>query len=405
VKPFLESVATHPRFIPEIARRLSDPLFTTGLKINAYQLRQFVEKCEGHLQDILLGLDNHSKAALALIYMRNDWLESPIIIRGSEELVLDKLGSNHGGCVTALEALDGSLVFHSYIDCEFIWRFKHPTIGDAFAILLVNNPELLDIYIQGSSPSELIKQITCGDVGIENAVIVPRSLFALVLKKLHDLSMQPKQKTIWLSLWNIHDSLNSFLAYRCSKEFLLFYIESNRSILDSVSDPGLFLNSVSEVPLAERLHEFGLLPEENRIKFITTVSNYAINGEDLYALSNNRIKNVFLSHEYESLLHRVQTELLPDLSMVRINWEQNFQQDEPPEGYIQPLFDIFDILMEHFGDDLNVSCLIRREIELTDQWIAEQDYEISDKHQRTLGAVDVPNETYGIRSIFDDIDC
>ena len=114
VKLQLESVATHARFIPETARRLADPLFTQGLRFDSYHLGQFVEKRESLLQEVLQGLDGHSKAALALIYMRNDKLESPITLEKPEEQALERLASNLGGCVTALEALNGSLVLHSH---------------------------------------------------------------------------------------------------------------------------------------------------------------------------------------------------------------------------------------------------------------------------------------------------
>lgn len=53
VKPHLEAVAAHARFIPEIARRLADPLFTEGLHLDSYDLDQFVEKRERFLQEIL----------------------------------------------------------------------------------------------------------------------------------------------------------------------------------------------------------------------------------------------------------------------------------------------------------------------------------------------------------------
>src|SRR5438105_3160239 len=36
IKPYLEDVASHPRFIPETARRLGDPLFTNDLFIDEY---------------------------------------------------------------------------------------------------------------------------------------------------------------------------------------------------------------------------------------------------------------------------------------------------------------------------------------------------------------------------------
>ena len=41
------------------------------------------------------------------------------------------------------------------------------------------------------------------------------------------------------------------------------------------------LSAVPEVGLAVRLHEFGLLPEENRRKFVRTVSEYAVDGARL----------------------------------------------------------------------------------------------------------------------------
>lgn len=114
IKPHLESVAVHERFIPETARRLADPLFTENLQLDEYQLYEFVEKQEQFLHEVLQALDADSKAALALIYMRNDRLESPIMLLESEAEALDRLGSSLGGCVTALEALNGSLVLHSH---------------------------------------------------------------------------------------------------------------------------------------------------------------------------------------------------------------------------------------------------------------------------------------------------
>jgi hypothetical protein len=83
IKPYLENVSNHPRFIPETARRLADPIFTRGLFIDPYYLGQFVERREQLLQEILQNLDADSKAALAMIYMRNDRLESPIQLQPS----------------------------------------------------------------------------------------------------------------------------------------------------------------------------------------------------------------------------------------------------------------------------------------------------------------------------------
>jgi len=402
VKPLLESVAIHARFIPETARRLADPVFTKGISFDTYHLAQFVEKRESLLQEVLQGLDGHSKAALALIYMRNDRLESPIALQKSEEQALERLDSNLGGCVTALEALNGSLVLHSYASGDSIWRFKHPTIGDTYASMLVQNPNLLDIFIQGSIPDKLIEQVTCGDVGIEKSVIIPKALFPLMLDKLVENSTIKKYKSAWLSSWSAKSAIQRFLARRCSKEFLSLYLEKNPGILAKVSEPGL--SAFSVVSLAARLHEFGLLPEENRKRFVVTVSGYAVRGDDLSALDDLDRRSLFEDDEFEELLQNVRTQLLPRLDDVRIEAQHNHQSSEPPDEHMQPLLESFEILERLFGDDVHAAKIIERETHLAYEWIAENEPEEPDRTPRILGNVQTPDKPQGTRSIFDDVD-
>ncbi|MFY9729213.1 MAG: hypothetical protein WAK24_01300 [Candidatus Acidiferrales bacterium] len=328
VKPHLEAVAAHSRFIPETARQLSDPLFTKGLYIWRHALEEFVEKREQLLHEVLQGLDRHSKAALALIYMRNDNLESPITLDNSEEEALQRLGSDLGNCIKALGALNGSLVLHSAASGTAMWRFKHPTIGDAYALLLVQNPELLGVYIQGSAPEKLVEQVTCGDVGIERAVIVPDALFMLVLARLREFPKSKAYKSGMLALWGSKWALYGFLSRRCSKEFLKLYIRDNPDVLDRISEPGLMLSAMSEVDLVVRLHTLGLLPEEHRRRFIETVSRYACDGDDLSAMSNKSIRSVFMDSEFDELKRRVRSELLPRLDDVRRNRQSNHYSND-----------------------------------------------------------------------------
>lgn len=68
------------------------------------------------------------------------------------------------------------------IDDQPIWRFKHPTIGDAYAATLAFSPDLLGIFLSGSSTENLTSQVTCGNVGVEKAVVVPKSLFPMITR-------------------------------------------------------------------------------------------------------------------------------------------------------------------------------------------------------------------------------
>ena len=404
IKPFLDAVASHPRFIPETARRLGDSLFTRDLVIDEHHLCEFVEKRERILLDILQNLDFESRAALALIYMRGDHLESPIVLRYSESQALERLGSDLGKSIVGLEALEGSLVTRSNIDGEYVWKFKHPTIGDAVGYLLSQNSEYLDIYVHGTTAERLIEQVTCGDVGFENAIVIPRNLFPQVIPKVMSLQSSKEYRFgsgSWLS------GLESFLIFRCSKEFLSLYLHQDADLLGGIASPGLYLDSVPEVRLAKRLNELGILPEETRKKFVESVSNYAIDGMDGSALSDEDIRRFFTKDEFAHLLQRVKSDLLPRLSDVRWDWESNSPGDWLPEDYMQPLIEFFESLKIQFAHDEEIINDLDYQISAIYEWIDDNVPEEFINNPRRLGGIDssqgleVPES---LRNIFDDID-
>jgi len=404
IKSYLEEIASHPRFIPEIARRLSDPLFTKGLFIDPYYLRQFVDKREQLLQEVIQGLDADSKAALALIYMRNDHLESPIELQSSENEAIERLHSSLGGCVNALDALSGSLVLHSHASGEAVWRFKHPTIGDAYAETLVQSPELLGIYIRGSASERLMAQVTCGDVGIEKAVVVPKPLFAMILSKLAESSTTTSYKSPWLAAWGAKRALLEFLSRRCSKEFLCLYLEKHPDLLEQVSKPGIYLDTIPEVRLAVRLHEFGLLPEDHRKQFVLTATEYAVAGDDTGALRDDGIRSIFLDEEFAELAERVRIKLLPQLDNVRRTLESNYQSKDTAEEHMQSLLESLDTLKTFFSEDVIATEIIERELKESNEWIREHTSEEPSKSPRQLGTVDLSQKPTSSRSLFDDVD-
>ena len=404
IKPHLEEVAKHPRFIPEIARRLGNHFFTRDLLINPFSISDFVERREQLLQEIIQGLDTDSRAALALIYMRNGGLESPIQLRALEKEALERLDSNIGGCVFALEALRGSLARHFSGSGEFAWQFSHPTVGDAYAATLAQNPEHIDIFIQGSEPERLIGQVTCGDIGFENAVIVPNSLFPQIVKKLKEMKSTRSYKSEYQSAFGIRRDLYGFFVYRCSPSFLSLYLEQDPHLLDDVTHPGLYLDSVPEVDLAKRLYEFGLLPEKHRKAFVETVGDYAIQGEDASALIDIRMRDMFTDTEYDELVERLRNELLPRLEDVRNEWEQEYSPNESPEEHMLTFLNFLASLMVEFDGDQSVAKVIDNEIWLTNEWIEENKNLVPQEDPRQLGNIESAARSKTTRSIFDDID-
>lgn len=404
IRPHLEYVAAHPRFIPETARRIADPLFTKVLYVSEYLLGQFVEKREQLLLEVIQGLDANSKAALGLIYMRKDHLESPIVLQGSEPLAMERLDSTLGGCIKALDALNGSLVTHMQIDDQPVWRFKHPTIGDAYAATLAFSPDLLGIFLTGSSTENLAAQVTCGNVGVEKAVVVPKSLFPEMIARLLEFSTSDQYKTEWMAKWGAKRMLQRFLANRCSKEFLSMYLEHDSELVNRIAEPTLFLGSGTEVRLVVRLHMFGLFPEHCRKKFIETVSDFALKGHDMYALRDEGIRSVFTDSEFDQLVQSVRGELLPRLSDVRLEAQGQYESSAPPDEHMQLVLESFETLKKQFGGEEEAIEIIEREIQKANEWIAETEPPEPKVSPRKLGTVEPSEVKHGTRSIFDDID-
>jgi hypothetical protein len=404
IKPHLEYVAAHPRFIPETARRIADPLFTKDLYVSEYHLGQFVEKREQLLLEVIQGLDSNSKAALGLIYMRKDHLESPVGLQGAEPQALERLGSTLGECITALDALNGSLVTNMQMDDQLVWRFKHPTIGDAYATTLALSPDLLNIFLSGSSTDNLIAQVTCGNVGVEKAVVVPKSLFPMMIGRLREFASSDKYKVQYLSSWGARRTLYRFLASRCSKEFLALYLEQDPDILKRVSEPSPDLSFSPEVGLAVRLHDLGLFPEDSRKNFIETVSNFAIEGYDVLALDDGCIRDVFTDNEFAELVETVRRNLLPKLAYVRQEVQGNYDSSESPDEHMENILEMFNTLKKRFGEDENAVKTIELEADLANEWIAETEPREPKVSPRILGSVEPSEKKFGTRSIFDDID-
>lgn len=197
-----------------------------------------------------------------------------------------------------------------------------------------------------------------------------------------------------------------FLARRCSKEFLLFYVEKHPELLDRVAEPGLMLSAVSEVDLAARLHKYGLLPEPQRLKFLETVTGYALCGEDLYAVSDYDIRSIFTEPEFEEFREKLRTELVPRLADVRQDWQSNFiGSDDSADSFMEPLKDSLKALADEFPGNDEVNAIVDSETDRLNDWIAEHsDEEPDDKPARKLGEVETPDQFEDVRSIFDDVD-
>src|SRR3546814_20218137 len=69
----LEDVARDARFLPELARRLGDPLFTRGVEFrNQQSLLGFIRRPTPFLLAVLNNLEAASRAALGLVHLLSE---------------------------------------------------------------------------------------------------------------------------------------------------------------------------------------------------------------------------------------------------------------------------------------------------------------------------------------------
>ena len=106
---------------------------------------------------------------------------------------------------------------------------------------------MLGIYARGSDIEKLMRQITCGDVGIEGAVVLPSSLFAPLIERLAAYKTSSAYKTEWIAGWRARRELLGFLAVRCSKQFLEAYLATDSKLVESIVKPSLNLEYSVEV--------------------------------------------------------------------------------------------------------------------------------------------------------------
>ncbi|MCG7549027.1 hypothetical protein [Pseudoalteromonas sp. Of7M-16] len=395
VKPFLKDIANNKKFTPEIARRLGDKFFTKDLIIRQSTLVNFVENPVEFLIDVISTLDKKNISALAAIFMRAGALPSPMKLAESELNALKLLGGTLDGVISALKFLKGSLTSLSFEEGQYIWRYKHPTIRDAFAQYVANDVELLEIYLGGAPLEMLFQEVACVGVEMDGVkVIVPESHYQLLICR-----MKPFDSNNWRN----KRSLSRFLTKRCSHRFLSVYLEKNSDFLESLKIYRSILSD-PDLEIIAKLFEAGLLPEEKRVSVVQSLHELAIKEYDTQ-FAKGEFKCLLTKAEFSLIQKAVKDKVISNIECIIDNLSSDYDEESDPEDHFSDLCysirDYEDIFVE---DDE-----ICTQLATAKDWIQEEIKELSKKW-----AYD-PNDTYERehhsvsshsteRSIFDDVD-
>jgi hypothetical protein len=393
IKPQLSAVAGHPRFSPEIARRLGNPTFTKKLSVTPTGLDDFVERPIALLQEVIRTLDAGSRAAIALVFMRGGSLHSPIQLELDDETLIGLLGASAPEVRKAVGALEGSLLIRVQAQGTQWWRAKHPTILDAFAGLVAEDRELMDIYLIGTPVHQLMAEVACGDSRIGGVKVhVPPYRFDVICQRIEDFGTLKREN---------QTEVNRFLGSRCGKDFLKRYIERNQAFLSNIR-LWSYLSVTSETQVVNALHRNKLLPEEERRRHFRTVKQLAIQTPDSGFLNPSTVSFINDAERAE-ILDKVKQELLPNLNREIDVWRDNC--DDDPDSYFIALIDAlrdYNKRLEEGSPEAELIIAALEEIDRTvDGLRSDEPKEGGRQYYRSsIAAPYADNE----RSIFDDVD-
>ncbi|MBF4390247.1 hypothetical protein EAY32_20345, partial [Vibrio anguillarum] len=84
--------------------------------------------------------------------------------------------------------------------------------------------------------------------------------------------------------------------------------------------------------------------------------------------------------------------------------QSNYNDTDDPDEHMESMFESLNTLKDKFSENEDAVKIIERELELVNEWVAESAVPEPKISPRSFGTVTPPEEKYGTRSIFEDID-
>lgn len=352
VKPYLPELAERKDFLPETARRLGTTFFTTSLLPIRESLINFFERPEEFLLETITNLGPDCRAAIATVFMNGGRIASPVPTK-ELEAAGEFFGVTTGDVRVQLDALNGSLLILAQSDTGPYWTYKHPTIGDAFAGYVANDPEMVEVYLKGAKAESIAQEVVCAGCTIYGApVVVPDSLHELLAQRLSKLEGH---------------RLASFLSYRSNRAFSERMLVLRPELLDRLKTFVTPIKDDLDADLLATLHDQGLLPEELRLNFVKELRRIAVEDADASFLDRDysSLQDVLTADERADLLEEVRENVLERVAYHVDRLRNDWSKDTPPEDYFDDLKRSIGLFAEAVGDpEVRVKALRRAEADI-----------------------------------------
>jgi len=399
IKHYLDDVAASRHFLPEIARRLGNSVFTKTLVLTRDSVIDFSEKPLPFLVEIVKSISPKNRAALTLLYMHGGSLKSPLQLDDEDENAMHLLGTNIADIREALVHMDGSLTRYIRIEGIPQWIFRHPTVADAVATIVAEDPELLDIYLTGTSTEKLMNEVTCGNVNYEGVkVIIPPSHYNTFIERLDNVTNE--------------NSVLNFLASRCDQAFLKIYTDFHLTFYEILSTPRPYLHADPRASVIATLHRYNNLPEEWRLKFVDSIEKLAISIPDADFLEITKFREILHESEITRIINRVNKDLFSDIKPIveivedmESEWEYDFLSS--PDAHFEHLKAALETYHQEFlyrGMPVEMIEEGLSEIDGSIERLNENYFEHEVDYESYLDSISDSLERGEERSIFDDLD-
>jgi hypothetical protein len=296
-----------------------------------------------------------------------------ISIDGDEMEAVSQLGADQAQLREAMVALEGSLVGQTFEAGEHAWTFRHQSIRDAMATHVATRPDLLDVYLHGVRAPDLLSEVVCGNVEIAGAKVhVPNSRFQSVASKLRGIDMEN---------WYLKYRLLSFLARRCSSDFLAVWFDSCREDFERLAQL-CFVGDYNFSCILAQLHRSGRLPETRRKAFVSRAVQEVVKSAESTFLYDD-IRDLLTPEELDTALACIRYELLPALESVIERHAREYDDiDEEPSEHFQHFSNDLENLRDFFealDDGESVDALergqkmVEKAVERLEEWKSEQE--------------------------------
>jgi conflict system STAND superfamily ATPase len=421
MKPYLDHAAVAEPFRPEMAHRLGQRAFTSGLSLTEAGIVDFMTHPRQFLRDVYEQLGTDQQAALALVYAAavDGSLSNPLVLSDAQRDIIDRAGGTPAGVTRALDTLTGSFLQVTGPPLGRPgWAFRHPTLWEGFASWVPTQSHLLTVLLAGLTDDALLTRVDCDD---ENAsqrqgtlLRVPPALYRAVSERLALIRPQPFTGQKWerreggrlrttdsyQEYQRTRQAVLAFLTRRSSDAFLRIYLNVDPDLPASLVNFTSYVYAVSEPGVLARLHRAGLLSESVRLQAVERMAHLAVTTPDDGWIQGPDWKVLLTPDDHTRLMDEVRDELVPRLESGYL-WEGGErEEDDPLESALQG----YEIAFESQGDFETAQAFARaRDMYSQLPPSARDDYGDWEDRAPLVNTrlAPAPNTS---RSIFDDID-